>query len=199
MIHFPILQQFYTLSNFFTCSTCYLCICPKPKCSIVKTKLLNSFFQKTPDWVSVLSLQYALQGQLPGGPLWCFIDCFHFPAYFIYFSFSFYPPISFFFGWMSFFSDSFLRESMEGKMPCPLYTWICLYSYSDLWMIIWDWKLFCFITEGVAPLSFNLGCCLLRSQGHSQPQSLICDSKFVHWKLLLSSLFLVHCCESFSI
>lgn len=97
MIHFPILQQFYTLSNFFTCSTCYLCICPKPKCSIVKTKLLNSFFQKTPDWVSVLSLQYVLQGQLPGSPLWCFIDCFHFPAYFIYIFFHFVPQPVFFF------------------------------------------------------------------------------------------------------
>ena len=168
-------------------------------------------------------------------------------SYFLLFHFV--PPTPpFFFGCVSFFSDSFLKESMEGKMPCPLYIRICLYSYSHFWMIIWDWKLFCFITEGVAPLSFNLGCYLLRSQCHSRPQSFICDSKsfhfhalekematrssvfawripgmgepgglpsmgshrvghdwsdlaakFVHWKLLLSSLFLVHCCESFSI
>lgn len=199
MIHFPILQQFYTLSNFFTCSTCFLCICPKPKCSIVKTKLLNSFFQKTPDWSLCSLTPVCAAGSVTWESSLMLYWLFPFPCIFhIFFFFILFPNL-FFVGWMSFFSDSFLRESMEGKMPCPLYIWICLYSYSDLWMIIWDWKLFCFITEGVAPLSFNLGCCLLRSQGHSQPQSFICDSKFVHWKLLLSSLFLVHCCESFSI
>lgn len=144
---------------------------------------------------SLFSTQYAV-GQLPGGPLDALLIV-SISSRFIYFSFSFYPQSLFFFGWMSLFSDSFLRESMEGKMSCPLYTWICLYSYSDLWMIIWDWKLFCFITEGVAPLSFNLGC-LLRSLEATLSPSLLYDSKFVHWKLLLSSLFLVHCCESFA-
>ena len=148
---FPFCSSFLPCQIFSLVALATYVSAPNQSASEKKTKLLNSFFPedtwlKSPFFHSSMCCRISYLGVLFEALLIVSIS----PH--IFFLFHFVPtPL---FGWISFFSDSFLKERMEGKMPCCLYIWICLYSYSHLWMIIWDWKLFCFITEGGWPIIF---------------------------------------------
>ena len=148
---FPFCGSFLPCQIFSLVALATYVSAPNQSASEKKTKLLNSFFQKTPDWSLCSFIPVCAAGSVTWESSLRLYWLFPFLLIF-FFLFHFVPtPL---FGWISFFSDSFLKERMEGKMPCRLYIWICLYSYSHLWMIIWDWKLFCFITEGGWPIIF---------------------------------------------
>lgn len=147
------------------------------------------FFWKISDsGLSVLSFQYGLHSQLPQSPTWPGPIFLTLHIFFLIF----FPDFA------GVHSSVAPFERMHGrKISHPLHTWICLYAH--LWMMILRIKIILLHhIEGVDPVSFNLQH-FLRNQCYSQPQSLLCDLKFLYWKLIISFLFLMHCCGSFSI
>lgn len=136
MIHFPFLQQFFYLVKFFTCSTCYLCICPKPKCSIAKTKLLNRFFQKTPDCSLCSLTPVCAAGSVTSESSLMLYWLFPFPCIVhIFFFFILYPqpPLFFLAGYHSSVTHFWKRA---WKVKCLV---LCISEFVFILILIFEW------------------------------------------------------------
>lgn len=99
-----------------------------------------SFFASGRHLVGVCSsLQYGLHGQLPESPLaayWVSFIFLTFQFFFSFYSLILLEPI--------FFSSFFWKSARMENISSSVYLNMSLF-YAYLWMIFWEWTLFCFI------------------------------------------------------